>query len=279
VQWCYFRHDHGSSPASFIPGHKPAFGYAPTAAGVDEPHPGFKSYAFDDGAGHRWLLTHHFGTGSINRACTRFHGVNVAVANASSGELLADLHYMADFGKSVVNTSGEPLVPAQCPNQASQADADGSRGVRMLPVLTRQALGYEPWRMDSHRTILGVTGDITFNTPDAVVICDDVRCNRPVPTNETGTRRFFTYSRDLGVTAGRYSGTFYTDAYGRIALSPGQPGAVRQYVKPGLSLKAFYYGDEQTCYTIDTWTAWYRCDATASQGVSIDLEGAITAPN
>jgi hypothetical protein len=277
VYWCYFRHDHGSNPAQLAPGYQPLYGYASTAAGANEPHAGFKSYVMDDGAGRRWLFSHHFGTGSIDRACVQFHDVGVAVA--AGGEVLADLHLMGDFGKSVVNATGEALTPAACPGQAAQSDATGSRGVRQLPVVTRGAIGYEPWRLDEHRTILGLTGALTFITTDAVVLCNDVTCDRAVVTGSTGTHRFFTYTRGFGITAGGLSGTFYTDAYGRTSAGAGQPGAIRQYVKPGLSVSTPYFGDNQTCHTSDPWTAFYTCDANLSQGLPTMLENAIQPPN
>jgi hypothetical protein len=279
VYWCYFRHDHGSDPTRFSPSYRPLYGYASTAAGSDEPHPGFKSYVFDDGGGRRWLLSQHFGTGSVDRACVRFHDVAVAVAAAGSGEVLADLQFMGDFGKAVVNANGEPLTPSRCPGQAAASNADGSRGERQLPVLTRGAIGYEPWRLDEHRTILGLTGGLTFNTPDAVVMCNDVICDRPIPTGSTGTLRFFTYSRGFGITAGGLSGTFYTDPYGRAPSAAGQPGAVRQYVRPGLSVSVPYFGDNQTCHSSDPWGGLYRCDATLAQGLPAALENAIQPPN
>ena len=279
VYWCYFRHDHGSDPALFAAGYRPAFGYVPAIAGVNEPHPGFKNYIFDDLRGRRWLITHHFGTGSTQRACVRFHAIDIAVAAVGSGELLAELHFMADFGKSVVNTTGESLIPPDCPNQAAQSDAAGSTGVRMLPVITRGAVGYEPWRMDGARIIVGLNGSLTLNTVDAAAICNHVTCDRPVITGETGTRRFFTYTSDFGITAGPHSGMFYTDPYGQSLISAGQPGAVRQYVKPGLTLNLPYHGDDQTCYATDPWRVEYRCDASLSQGLPTALERAIQTPN
>ena len=146
-------------------------------------------------------------------------------------------------------------------------------------MLTRGAIGYEPWRLDEHRTILGLTGGLTFNTPDAVVMCNDVICDRPIPTGSTGTLRFFTYSRGFGITAGGLSGTFYTDPYGRRAVRRRPAGAVRQYVRPGLSVTVPYFGDNQTCHSSDPWGGLYRCDATLAQGLPAALENAIQAPN
>jgi hypothetical protein len=276
VYWCYFGHEHGSNPNQFVPGYKPLFAYASNVAEEDEPHPGFKSYAFEDGQGHRWLITHHFGTGSLARACVRFHATNVAVAS-SSGEILADVHFMADFGKSVVNTTGQALTPPGCRDQASQAG--GSNGERQLPAASAGAVGYEPWRLDAAATVLGLMGALTFNTTDPVVICNNTACDQAVPTGSSGTRRFFTYTRDFGFSAPAHAGTFYTDVYGRTLMSAGQAGAVRQYVRPGFSVRVPYHGDNQTCFTKEPWAAGYECSGNLDQGLSTMLEDSIRASN
>src|SRR5439155_535816 len=131
-------------PALLRPGYRPAYGYVSARAGEQEAHTGFKSYAFTDEQGHRWLVTHHFGTGGLARACARFHAVDVAAVDTGSGALLADLHFMGDFGKAAVNTTGLPLTPPMCPSQAAVADADQSLGVRLLPSLADGSVGYEP---------------------------------------------------------------------------------------------------------------------------------------
>src|SRR5262249_17923534 len=151
--------------------------------GMAEPHTGFKTYVFDSQTGTRWMVTHHFGTGGIARACTRFHTVDVAVRSLATGELLADLHLMGDFGKSVVNNTQVPLSPPSCPDQA--ALAAGSSGIRMIPSSADGAVGYEPWRTDFGGTILGLQESFTVNTPDGLVICNSSVCDQAVTTGAT----------------------------------------------------------------------------------------------
>jgi hypothetical protein len=264
VYWCYFGHEHGSDPDLFVDGYRPPYGYASAQAEAEpglssnflcdvetvnaaanivlspEPHVGFKSYVFSDGTGYRWLMTHHFGTASLKRACVRFHTVDIVVAEESTGELLADLHFMGDFGKSVAasaDASDAPLRPSDCPDQAAQADADGTSGVRKIQVASRDRSGYEPWRIDGRGNILGLnTADLTFATRGNVVICDELVCDQPVETGHEGEFRFLTFHEGFALIAGANTGQFYTDAYGKTLMQAGQAGAVRQYIKPGLNL-------------------------------------------
>lgn len=280
VYWCYFQHDHGSDPALFLPNYKPAYGYTATAMGDAEPHVGFKSYVFDDGQGHQWLITHHFGTGSVKRACVRFHTVDVAVADKSSGELLADIHLMGDFGKSVVNKTGEPLTPSSCPDQAAAPTAEGSHGLRMIPVATRDSVGYEPWRLGDSANILGFkSAGLTFNTPQGAVICNDVTCDEPVATGSSGVFRFLSFATGLGFTAGDHTGEFYTDVYGKTLLSVGQEGAVRQYIKPGINISLTRATDDEELYPSDPWHVLYVVAQTAPIDRDMNLEGALQTPN
>jgi hypothetical protein len=236
VYWCYHRHEHGSNPQHFAPNHAPLFGYAAAAHGMNEAHEGFKTYVFDDAAGNRWMVTHHFGTAGLARACNRFHTVGIAVRRASDNLLLADLHFMADFGRAVVNRTQAPLTPPTCPKQAADAVAAGSTGIRQLPVQAGGPIFYEPWRFAPSANVLGLTGNLTFNNPDAIVICNTAVCDQPVTTGKSGSTRFLTPNDGFGLVAGANTGTFYTDVLGKRRLAAGTAGAVRQYVRPGVRL-------------------------------------------
>jgi hypothetical protein len=279
VYWCYFRHEHGSDPSLVGGGIKPAYGYTSSAAGVDETHQGFKSYVFDDPQGHRWLLSHHFGTGSVNRACARFHGLDIVVATGAGGQVLADMHLLADFGAAVVNTTGAPITPSACPDQYAQANAESSDGVRRLPVGTFDGgVPYEPWRADTGGNIVGFrSAALTFNTPDGVLICADITCNQGLRRAAFGTRRFFLQSQGFGVVAGANTGEFYTDPRGRTRVSAGQPGAVRQYVRPGTAITL--PSTNGHCRASDSWRAMYLCSEAIVPQLPIDLEGALLSPN
>ena len=144
--------------------------------------------------------------------------------------LLADLHFMGDFGRAVVNRTQEPLTPPSCPNQFAEAQADGSTGIRQLPAQSAGSVFYEPWRTDSRGNVLGLTGTFTVNDPDPIVICNTAVCDRPVVTGNSGSLRFFTPNDGFGLAAGGNTGTFYTDAHGKRLVNKGEAGAVQQYV-------------------------------------------------
>lgn len=276
VYWCYFGHEHGSDPALFSADYKPVYGYTAAQQGKSEPHTGFKSYVFDDELGQRWLITHHFGTAGLMRACERFHSMDVAVADKATGELLADFHLMGDFGKSVVNKTGEILAPSACPDQAAIADAAGSRGIRRLPVANRDGVGYEPWRLDSSGNILGFnSAALTFNTPSAMVMCNDVICDQPISTGGNGAFRFISFLTGFGVATGTNAGVFYTDGYGKQLMSAEQAGAVRQYVKPGTNISMA--GCSQFVPS-EPWRMLYICTK-APVSTNVSLEGALQSPN
>ena len=228
VYWCYHRHEHGSNPAEFDSNKKPVFEYSASKHGMTEAHAGFKNHVFDSADGTRWMITHHFGTAGLARACVAFHTVDIAVKRVSTGELLADLHFMGDFGQAVVNSTHVPLTPPTCPDQAKLA-AD-SVGVRMIPSQADGAITYEPWRVDLGKLILGFEGGFTINNPDAMVICNSSRCDQGVVTGETGSKRFFTVNRDslgrlFAIAAGARTGEFYTDVMGgrsSVRVIPGR---------------------------------------------------------
>ena len=251
--WCYHRHEHGSDPRHFAPNHAPVFGYAAAAHGMNEAHEGFKTSVFDDGRGHRWMITHHFGTAGLARACNRFHTVGIAVRRKSDNLLLADLHLMADFGRAVVNKTQAPLTPPTCPKQAADALAAGSTGIRQLPVQSAGPVFYEPWRFDARGNVLGLTGTFTFNNPDGIVICNTATCDQPVTTGKSGSARFLTPNDGFGLTAGATTGTFYTDAVGKRRLAVGASGAVKQYVRPGVSLALTPGGPNGHYFDLKAW--------------------------
>jgi hypothetical protein len=274
VYWCYHRHEHGSDPKHLATDHKPLFGYVAAAAGMDEVHQGFKNIVFDDPDGHRWMVTHHFGTAGLARACTRFHTVGIMVCRASDGRLLADLHFMGDFGRAVVNRTQEPLTPPSCPDQFAQAEADRSTGIRQLPAQSAGSVAYEPWRLDgSAGAVLGVTGTFTNNNPDGIVICNTAVCDRPVVTGNSGSFRFFTANDGFGLAPTDNTGAFYTDANGTRLMNKGEAGAVEQYLDPAarLSPKAGHYFDVN---------AWGRPFVFAAPGADpTNREDSLGTPN
>jgi hypothetical protein len=273
IYWCYFHHEHGSDPAYFASDYRSVYGYAAAAHGMSEPHTGFKNVVFDDDAGTRWLVTLHMGTSGLGRACARFHTLDIAARSIATGELLADLHFMGDYGPSLVNVTKEPFYPVSCPDQAIQAQ--DSRGVRQLPTLDTGAIGYEPWRVGVEATILGLGNNILINNTDPMVICNSDICDQAVTTGDSGSTRFL--EGDFTITAGtQNSGVFYTDALGRTFLSQGDAGAVRQYIKPGLNL-TMQLGAK--CRDVNAWGQPFICSSSISGAPPTNREGSLQIPN
>ena len=272
VYWCYFRHEHGSDPAPFSPTYQNALGYVAALHGMTEPHAGFKNITFVSNSA-RWFISIHMGTASLGRVCTRFHTVDVAVRDVGSGVLLADLHLMADFGKSVVNKGDAPLTPPSCPDQATQAA--GSFGIRKLPTVETGSIGYEPWRPDFAKTVVGLSGSLLINNPDPMLICNTAICDQGVTTGLSGSLRFVD-ANGFTIAAGtKNSGVFYTDPLGRTFVEPGAAGAVRQYIKPGLKL-VLQHGDK--CRDIDAWGRPFICNSGATS-YPTNREGSLQSPN
>src|SRR5690348_8196075 len=150
---CHFDHEHGSNPALVGPvtwlygtSLVPAYGYTATKAGMTEGHAGFKTYVFQL-QGYTWMITHHFGTGSPQvAACNRFHTFDLVIVD-SSGVVKVNVHFMGDYGPAIAIDGAGDLTPTACPNQAANARAAGSTGVRQIPVGTsgNGSTLYEPW--------------------------------------------------------------------------------------------------------------------------------------
>jgi hypothetical protein len=278
VYWCYHRHEHGTNPKWFGGGKKPVFDYTASKHGMSEPHAGFKNYVLDSQDGTRWMITHHFGTAGLARACSRFHTVDIAVKSIATGELLADLHFMGDFGKSVVNSTGVSLTPPTCPDQATLAK--DSHGIRKLPSKADGAMGYEPWRLSMPNSIVDFIASFTVNNPDAMVICNNSTCDQPVVTGGSGSKRFFTpngdaYGNRFGIVAGKYSGEFYTDVHGTKIVSSSDPGAVRQYIKPGAKMQVLSPGT----HFWDVYAWGKKLVPNVKDANATNREGSIQAPN
>lgn len=272
VYWCYFGHEHGSDPTHFAAGYANAFGYVAATHQMDEPHVGFKNMVFDS-EGIRWWLSFHFGTGGLARACARFHSLDVAALDIASGELLADVRFMADFGIARLNAGDAPLTPPTCPEQAAAAGT--SEGVRKLPSADHGGTGYEPWRPDFAGLVVGLGGSLVLNTPDPVVICNTAVCDEPIETGGTGSIRFLD-ANGFTIEAGRgNAGVFYTDPLGRDFLAEDDPEAVLQFLKPGLRL-TLEHGDK--CADVEAWGRPYVCDG-ATHAAPTAREGSIRGPN
>ncbi len=268
---CIFGHEHGNNPESVLPGYKPAFGYTAGRMGMTEPHNGFKVYAFTDYDDESWVVTHHFGTAGRGTLCNQFHTIDVAVGQAS-GEVLADLHTMADHGRSRF-FDGQYMTPAECPDQVNI----NSFGIRRIPMSPD---GYEPWLVNDKIHHLGLNVALNILTSDAIMGCEDPTCSvmKRNGTNTGSRRRFQATVGSNGLQINETvtttnSGIFYTDSMGHEMRMATDSDSVMQYIKPG------YHG-EATIARSDQLDAarggcWYYNGQNAPMGCSTgDLNGA-----
>ena len=258
VYWCYYGHEHGTNPA-WLDDDPPRFNELDATEG----HAGFKVYVMTTTDGlYRVRIIHHFGTGSLARVCTRFHTFEIRVRRISDNALMADLKFMADYGPAVENDTGAALTPNACPNQAADAIADGSTGVRQIPVEAGGFTGYEPWRGGPHNRSFLVQsgiwrGSITPNTPDGILHCLDDACNTAVTTTTSGTERFLTDDVSFRIQhVGTMPDTFCTDVMGMAVISCTQAGAVQQFVASGFSMSNNLIGE---CVDVRAWGYPYQC--------------------
>lgn len=275
VFWCYFHHEHGSDPSP----HKPVFGYTAARMGMEEGHEGFKVYTFNEADGVKIVVTHHFGSARPSKAaCVRFHTFDMAVYQA--GALLADIHVMADHGKSQHARTDIDLTPPDCPNQAAEADADGSTGVRKFQVASMDPVGYEPWRIDFAKVIIGRLAEFSVNTPSRIADCNTLACDADVPTGDQGEFRFATYGPGFGIQAGERTGEFYTDPLGRTFKNAGDAEAVWQFVAPGanVSVTSIAAADHE-CYIAHPFGGPYVCQQQDPLETNQNIEGALRSPN
>lgn len=274
VHWCYFHHEHGSDPAP----HRPAFGYAAAQVGMTEPHEGFKVYKFVNGK-VTVVATHHFGTANaVGAACARFHEYGLAAY--ADTVLVGDLYLLADHGKSQHARTDTDLRPRNCPNQAAEADADGSSGVRKFQVATMDPIGYEPWRIDFGKVIIADLAMFSVNTHARITDCNTLECYENVPTGDQGEFRAVVYGWGFGISAGPYTGVFYSDVYGRSIKQAGEPGAVRQYIAPGAAavIPDLTVATDE-CYQEHPFGGKYVCQDISPINEDQNIEGALRSPN
>lgn len=253
VYWCTFGHEHGSDPSLAGSAYKVAFGYTATLGGMSEPHTGFKINVFRNPSGGFWVINQHFGTSGVGRACVSMHTVDMALVQ--NNVIKADLHFMGDFGKGQVVTMQTSQDITGCVNAMVMPGSDGVRKINL-----QDNSGYEPWRMDSHQLNIGLTfNSLTFDTGDAMTGCASVACTALVtrPGNSGADHRI-THESDMVVKGnGETQGTFYTNPTGTKLVDASTAGAVKQYIKPDLSVTAKF--GHTVCFTQDPWRGLMTC--------------------
>jgi hypothetical protein len=280
VYRCYFNHEHGVDPSLFTENYRIPFGYAGGRMGMPEAHAGFKSYVWDDNYGHVWLALQHQGTSTNQGACGRHHELDVVARDKRSGEIVSEQYFVGDYGISRPLTSAEPFRPSNCPDQGKIEP--GNSGIRFLPVKGYGTVLEEPWTVNRANVIGFNFADFTVNTFDPVRICADLSCDSVVYTGGTGTNRSISYVSGFGPKSGAgHSGIYHTDPMGKTIISADRPGAVRQYIKPGVSISSnipYTSQQEASCRDVEGSGGIMQCGLGLT-GISSMRENSITIPN
>ena len=249
---CHFGHEHGSDPARFIAADRArpvAFGQVDRLAGREEPHNGFKVFVVeDDGHGLAYRIVVHQGTGHGRRALIQHHEVQFAVADARTGQLLADTATLADFGHGQENCL--PHAPLQSVSTAGHQH--GPTPNRSVPTTAcASETPYETWRMaysvanSAAGSVPAFASRLTFEVDDPQTVFDPAdperlvylcaarpshQCDDPRGTQTAwkGTRRGLVAPMLMLNNAGPEH--FTIDAYG----NPGE--LVQQFVSSAIRL-------------------------------------------
>jgi len=305
IYWCYYGHEHGSDPA--LVGYKPAFEYVAKRFN-DQPelHVGFKGFAIrDEGANQGWYINIHSETGVQSRACAQFHTVVIAVTNLKTGELLAELAYKGDFGATISNRDNNPPVNLTCTSVKTgqpvtqvqlQAQTDSSKNLRVSSN-GQDPGGYENWHGGGNKALgMSFWGDknptgraLNIDIRNPATFCADTTCNLVKSTGSVADERTVFISNlrirytdaiaALDKADGQQDGYFWTDLYGEAlpaGKNPGDPGTIRQYLKPGFDSGVNGEGLQGGFSTEDAWRGVYL------RGVGVPhvgLEGGLTGQN
>jgi hypothetical protein len=242
---CHFGHEHGSDPALFAgaaSAQPVGFGRVDQAAGQTEPHVGFKVFVVqDDGHGLSYRIVLHQGTGHGRRALVQYHEVQFAVADARTGDLLADTAALADFGHGEANCA--PNTSLQ-PNASGAAHQHADEPHRAVPTTDCATITpYESWRM-AYRVAgspapapATFTSGMTFDVDDPETVFDPSdperlvylcairpsrQCNEPDGTQTAwkGTRRGLVAPTLVLSNAG--PDHFTTDVFGGLGQTVSQ---------------------------------------------------------
>lgn len=233
-QGCYFDHEHGSDPRSYVGfGHSgmPAFGYTASQTGISEPHAGYKVFVTnDDLNGRAWMITLNQDTSSPRRAVERYYSLDWHISSLE-GSQLVDVRVMADFGHSTPNCSDEVIL----------AEGDiGESSFRAMPtVQCGPNNNYEYWvGMVEVGGVFEASPLFEIDNPVTAVDPNDLEKTVPLcslrPLDEgcatslwSGNRRGVLRPGQKAKNEGPES--FYTDAFGK-RVEEGEPGAIRQFV-------------------------------------------------
>lgn len=217
---CVFAHEHGDDPASSLANSSlPPFGYAAEAAGLTEPHEGYKiavinvGAANDEGgvASNSTRVVVHTGTGGAGRFDTEFHSAMFDLVSS-------DGHYVHLQG--MADTGGVGSICAD-PRQGKTVVTLPGTGCDITSL-------YEIWNMQFS---VKVNGDARVTAIFAPAVFDPITIMNPndLPGHRVTyyATNYFSNGPFFGCNREEYSGPVYwynasgptlysTDAYGNV---------------------------------------------------------------
>lgn len=226
VSGCNFGHDHGDDPkTSIVDSSLPPFGYAAEAAGMFEPHAGFKVFVANAGLRndegrtnlHNSRIVFHMGTGGAKRFTTQFHSMEYKVVTNDGRKMF--VQGLADIGQ----------VGTICENPRQQRT--------VMAFGCRLDSSYEIWenKLQIKRNGQVIASAITSTAVfDAITVMDPADKTRLIYTwSDEAKQKIFKFGDDRSYYRGcqreAYHGPtnwyntgagsttlYYTDAYGNV---------------------------------------------------------------
>jgi hypothetical protein len=286
VYWCYFDHTHYSDPSLLTEGSgvvfQPLYNYFADKGGPVETHEGFHQEVLEytrtsNGKTYRLFKLTHAETHIQTRACTERHAHQLVLYDVAAKEIVANIYHKPSFGPSRNAGTFTPYAPSNCPENARVSALYGARNI---PPTDNG--GYETWQIvyDSYAK-LGISGGHTVAYLNPLTKCVAPNCSQVRSTGEVNARVWVITphaNENEGVTfrastAFNGGGVFYTDYTGEKQLSGTSPGAVRQYIKPGLNVTLI---SDARFFSIDPWRYYFtNTDKTVFAIPNLNLENGL----
>ncbi len=242
ITGCYFNHEHGSDPHSFIgfaQSGMPALGYTAAQTGLQESHVGYKvAVSNDDLNGHAWMIIYNQDTSKPQRLYEQYHTVDWVISN-KAGRTLVNIHSVADYGYAYPNCHPDMRIIGT----AKQDTSVPTKQYRFFPTIQCEKKNpYETWigtinvgDVFKATPSFDVENPITFiNIQDPeqrILTCSlyspSLSCLQGDPQEWLGTFRSILHPGQIVDNPGPE--IFLTDGYGKL-VDQGTPGALPQFV-------------------------------------------------
>lgn len=255
-------------------GYEPKYGYAAWKNGrEDESNEGFKNVVIRNGK-YNVLIMFHAQTSSLRRVDETRHTILFVVTDAKTNRIQAEITHKGYFGFLGVRKAGKPgfFMALTEKDRKIEKETFKSPRHRSINVLNKNKLDKRfLYRHPKHTLMLGVYEDWTTgpicapSNRQGILRMDITKSATGIPTmarkkekvllgefesgvfyRSTGVARLmlannFLVGRDYCYEKfdklPRRSGYFYTNAWGTKLMSGPGRDAIRQYVRPGFSMR------------------------------------------